>query len=124
MLSLLVLAVMLPGLAFARAEYLCRTDKVIRSACCCPSDTAASKERNASTSIKASCCCDVSTIASTSQISSERNDTSPLPTPAIRVSTVASSETSVAVAIRELPQVLAPPKLQDSLLARRCMFLL
>jgi hypothetical protein len=124
-LSLLILAVLLPSTAFARIGFLCRGDGELRAACCCPElarQHAASP--GSSSTLRASCCCQRLTAAAPSHAPATP-EASPAPVPdptAIIASTPRIAPVTGSVA--SSPRTTAPPDPERSLFARHCALLL
>jgi hypothetical protein len=58
LVTVFALMVLLPSVAFARSEYLCRFDGQVRSSCCCPV-AAKHGEAPGPATVRAACCCTV-----------------------------------------------------------------
>jgi len=124
-LSLLMLAVLLPSAAFARTEYLCRMDGRIRSSCCCAGKTKPrTDDSNRSTTIRGAACCDVSTVAPTRTVAIHQADSVWSP-PELVATAIdpAWPVASTALAPVEL-RALEPPPPKPDLFARHCALLL
>lgn len=126
-LSLLMLAVMLPSAAFARTEYLCSVDRTVRSSCCCPPKaTKEKRERSPISTMSGACCCDVSTIEPpTPPAIDTGSKANAVVAPPQMLVGLAPSAPIPSVVVTSVPQrALAPPLIDRSLFARRCALLL
>jgi hypothetical protein len=124
-LSLLMMAVLLPSAAFARIAYLCSMDGKVRSSCCCPTKA---KEREADplTSIKAACCCAVSKVApAKTAATNPPKANADFETPVVAILTVAPAALPRHRVATFAPRSHAPPDSPDrSLFASQCALLL
>jgi hypothetical protein len=125
-LIVFALMVMLPSVAFARSEYLCRFDGQVRSSCCCPAK-AQQADASQSASVREACCCTVFERApSRARQATEGRAGSRVPLPVF----VASSFTHEPVreasgaAVAPSPRSTAPPDRHRDLFVRHCAFLL
>ena len=124
-LSLLILAVLLPSMAFARTGFLCNVDGELRAACCCP---ALARQHAAppvaQATLRASCCCQRLTAAAPSPApATPEARHAPVPdlTAILAITPVVVPRTRwVAIA----PRATAPPAPERSLFARHCALLL
>lgn len=124
-LSLLILAVLLPSTAFARIGFLCRLDGALRAACCCPElANQHAGSPTAHSTLRASCCCQRLTAAAPSHAPAthEAGD-APLPDLAAIVA-VTPVVVPVTRRVAMVPPAAAPPDPERSLFARHCALLL
>jgi hypothetical protein len=127
LLTVFALMVLLPSVAFARSEYLCRFDGQVRSSCCCPT-RAQPHEAPRSTSLREACCCRVFEGApSRAQPATEVNrgdSRSHLPAFVAAIcAQVSVFSTSVSI-VAPLPRSTAPPAFRKDLFVRHCALLL
>jgi hypothetical protein len=121
------LVVLLPSIAFARSEYLCRFDGQLRASCCCP---AQAKQHDAPrpAAIQDVCCCTViegaPSRAQPATADGGGGSRSPLP---VFIAPVAVADAVVAGAVSVIAppsRSLAPPDCRRELFVRHCAFLL
>jgi hypothetical protein len=119
------LMVLLPSVAFARSEYLCRFDGQVRSSCCCPAP-AQNREAPAPAAVREASCCTVFEIApSHAQPATEdHRGGSPLPALVARVSVHAAAAMTIAQLAAPRPRAMAPPDRGRDLFVRHCALLL
>ena len=126
-LTILVLAVMLPSAAFAGVRYLCAMDGQVRSACCCPAKAHKQERRSEpQTEMRSSCCCKISKTTPTVTPQVRHEDTAqygvaaaPVAVPAPSLATLAVDR---AIAMRWIDP--KPPKPDRNLFVRNCALLL
>jgi hypothetical protein len=126
LVTVFALMVLLPSLAFARSEYLCRFDDQLRSSCCCPA-RAGRHEAPAPAAVREACCCTIFEGApSHAQPATEDHrdgSRTPLPVviPAVAVSAAAAM--TVVQVVAPQPRSMAPPD-RGHVFARHCARLL
>ena len=124
-LSLLLMAVLLPSQAFARIAYLCGMDGKVRTSCCCP---AKAQKRDAipQTSIKGASCCEVSaSVPEKAAATNPPTASVEVDAPFVAVLTLAPAALPRHRAAMFAPRAHAPPAPPDrSLFASQCALLL
>jgi len=127
LLTVVALMVLLPSVAFARSEYLCRFDGQVRLSCCCPAK-AQQHEAPGPTSVREASCCAVFEVApSRAQPATEDNragSRSHLPAFVACVSAYAAEPTTIVSRVAPLPRAMAPPDHGRDLFVRHCALLL
>jgi hypothetical protein len=129
------LMVLLPSVAFARSEYLCRFDGQVRSSCCCPGEMRRHEAQPSTsvtsvTSIRDASCCTVTVFdGAPSRVQPATDDNqagarSYLPVFVATVSAQASVVSPSVPAVAPLPRSTAPPDGGQDLFVRHCAFLL
>jgi len=127
LLTVFALMVLLPSVAFARSEYLCRFDGQVRLSCCCHAK-AQQHEVPGPTSVRAACCCTVfERAASRAQPAIEDSTASSrslLPALVACVLAYAAEPTTIVTVVAPLPCAMAPPDRGQDLFVRHCALLL
>ena len=126
-LTLLMLAVLLPSAAFAGVRYFCAIDGRVRSACCCPGVSHKHERKpDAQSEIRSTCCCKISTTAPTvmPQVRTDEAARQTVAPPPIDLPapTFALPVIDRAIATRWID--LQPPEPDRSLYVRHCALLL
>jgi hypothetical protein len=115
---LIVPFLLVSGLGQAYAQYRCPHDRVVRTACCCPS----AHKPHHDTTIAASCCCTVEHVHAVTTETQARDDGQP-PTLA-----PVTSPTSFVVVVPYAPRLvtvaIARPRPPPTLIAQRTSFLI
>jgi hypothetical protein len=126
-LTVVALMVLLPSVAFARSEYLCRLDGQVRLACCCPAKAPA-HEAPGPTSVREACCRTVFEAApSRVQLATEDSTAgsrSLLPAFVAFGPAYAAEPTTRVPVVAPLPRAMAPPDRGQDLFVRHCALLL
>lgn len=123
--------VLLPSVAFARSEYLCRFDGQARSSCCCPAKMQPHDARGAvAASMRQASCCTVTVFGEAparAQAAVDDCQTGSRSYAPPLVATVDAQPSVLAarvVAMTPLPRSTAPPDRGRDLFVRHCAFLL
>lgn len=123
-LTALALMVLLPSVAFARSEYVCRFDGQQRESCCCPE---AQRHELPAASLKAACCCTVVKVApargNAATADGPRDLRSQLAA-AVAVLPVPIAPLRSAEVLAPRPRAIAPPLGGLALFVRHCALLL
>jgi hypothetical protein len=125
--TVFALMVLLPSVAFARSEYLCRLDGQVRSSCCCPTKVQ-KHEAPRPASVREACCCTIveatPSRAQPATAGSANDLRSHLVVLVADVPVHAALPPPVIAGSATWPHATAPPGHSRDLFARHCAFLL